>query len=400
MLEYENQMLLDLLHEDGLLIVAKGLGLERILVSLIQTYSDAGNLALVIGTSQNEEEYFISQLEARGVTPIPRSITSDNSVSERSLIYLDGGVLFITSRILVMDLLMNRIPSELITGIIVWKAHRIMESSQDAFILRLYRQKNKTGFVKALTSSPVSFTAGFCQVERVMRNLFVKKLYLWPRFQVDVKTCLEKYKPEVIELHLQMTSSMKQMQVAILDLITETVAELKRSNRTIDTEEFCTENAISKSFERMIKIQLEPIWHQLSTRTKQLVADLKVLRTILIYLTLYDCVTFYNLVNSLRTTEKAMQSAGWMLLNSTDTLFVNAKLRVFGAFKSPMKSNQTGPKTKPDIKEPQMEVNPKWLALSEVLDEVKTECEESKRLEKCLVVTADDRTAKQIKEFL
>lgn len=41
-------------------------------------------------------------------------------------------------------------------------------------------------------------------------------------------------------------------------------------------------------------------------------------------------MTFYNLVNSLRSTEKALQSSGWMLLNSAETLFLNAKLRVFG----------------------------------------------------------------------
>lgn len=89
-----------------------------------------------------------------------------------------------------------------------------------------------------------------------------------------------------------------------------------------------------------------------------------------------------------------------MLLNAADTLFVNAKLRVFGAFKSPVKG-QTGPKANSDIKEPQLEVNPKWVALSEILDEVKTETADSKNLlEKCLVVTADDRTAKQLKEYL
>lgn len=404
MLEYENQMLLDLLHEDGLLIAAKGLGLERILESLIITYNDPGNLVIVIGTTSREEEYVLSQLEGKGIVPLPRCVTADCSVSERSQIYHQGGVLFVTSRIMVMDLLMERAPVELITGFIVWKAHKILESCQEAFILRLYRQKNKTGFVKALTSSPLSFTAGFCHVERVMRNLFVKKLYLWPRFHMDVNACLEACKPEVVELHLQMTTPVKQIQMSLLDLITATVQELRRSNSTIDTEEFTPENAISKSFEKMLKVQLEPIWHQLSVRTKQLIADLKVLRTILVYLTQYDCVTFYNLVNSLRTTEKAMQSSGWMLLASTDSLFINAKLRVFGNMNSPTKKAkmevEATEKSKSEVIEPDLEVNPKWIALSEVLDEIRKEVQESKNLEKCLIVTYDDRTAQQIKEYL
>lgn len=69
-------------------------------------------------------------------------------------------------------------------GILVYRAHKIIESCQEAFILRLFRQKNKTGFIKAFTDKATSFSSGFCQVERVMRNLFVKKLYLWPRYNV------------------------------------------------------------------------------------------------------------------------------------------------------------------------------------------------------------------------
>ncbi|XP_047494472.1 DNA repair endonuclease XPF-like [Penaeus chinensis] len=403
MLEYENQMLLDLLHEDGLLVAAKGLGLERILISLIITYNDPGNLVLVIGTTSREEEYLLSQLEGQGVTPIPRCVTAECSVNERSQIYANGGVLFVTSRILVMDILMERAPVDLITGVIVWKAHKILESCQEAFILRLFRMKNKTGFVKGLSSSPLSFTAGFCHVERVMRNLFVKKLYLWPRFHMDVNACLEKCKPEVIELHLKMTTPVQQIQMAVLELITETVQELRRSNSTIDTEEFTPENAISKSFEKILKVQLEPIWHQLSSRTKMLIADLKVMRTVLLYLTQYDCVTFYNLVNSLRTTETAIQSSGWMFLGAAETLFVNSKLRVFGIAASPTKKSvreDNAKKLKKEYIDQNLEVNPKWLALSEVLAEVREEVQEGKNLEKCLVVTHDDRTSQQLKEYL
>ena len=53
-----------------------------------------------------------------------------------------------------------------------------MDSAQDSFILRLYRQKNKEGFIKAFSASPVSFSAGFCQVWRILlkkRSSFATK---------------------------------------------------------------------------------------------------------------------------------------------------------------------------------------------------------------------------------
>ena len=44
MLPFANTMFLDLLHEDGLLIAAKGLGIEEVFYSLLRVYSDPGNL--------------------------------------------------------------------------------------------------------------------------------------------------------------------------------------------------------------------------------------------------------------------------------------------------------------------------------------------------------------------
>lgn len=61
----------------------------------------------------------------------------------RELVYLSGGILFVTTRILVVDMLKNRVPIDKITGIVVLRAHNVLESCQEAFVLRLFRQKNK-----------------------------------------------------------------------------------------------------------------------------------------------------------------------------------------------------------------------------------------------------------------
>ena len=165
MLAYENEMFLTAMQEDGLTICAKGLGLENVFLNLVKVHSDPGNLVLVLGTNDQEETWIINQLESQGETHLPRRITTDISTTERQSVYLSGGVLFITTRILVVDFLMDRIPSNLITGLVVYRAHRIIDSCQEGFILRLYRQKNKTGFIKAFSGSPVSFSQGFCQVD-------------------------------------------------------------------------------------------------------------------------------------------------------------------------------------------------------------------------------------------
>lgn len=55
-----------------------------------------------------------------------------------------------STRILVVDLLKNRVPISHITGIIVLRAHSVLESCQEAFALRLYRQSNKVFLIEML----------------------------------------------------------------------------------------------------------------------------------------------------------------------------------------------------------------------------------------------------------
>uniref|UniRef100_A0A8D0L5D3 DNA repair endonuclease XPF n=1 Tax=Sphenodon punctatus TaxID=8508 RepID=A0A8D0L5D3_SPHPU len=409
-LEHENQIFLDLFHQDGLVICARGLGIDRILLRFLRLYCEPAGLVLVLNTSRAEEEYFIDQLRADGVVHLPRRVTNEITSNSRYEVYTQGGVIFATSRILVVDFLTDRIPSELITGILVYKAHRIIESCQEAFILRLFRQKNKKGFIKAFTDNATAFSTGFCQVERVMRNLFVRKLYLWPRFHIAVNSFLEKHKPEVVEIHASMTPAMLAIQSSILDILNACLRELKRYNPALEVEDLSLENAIGKPFDKTIRYYLDPLWHQLGAKTKSLVQDLKILRTLLQYLSQYDCVTFLNLLESLRATEKAFgQNSGWLFLDSSTSMFLNARARVYcvpddKASKKRKASEKTVVKEeKEPKKELVLESNPKWEALREVLKEIESENDTSEALGgpgQVLICASDDRTCAQLKEYI
>lgn len=307
---------------------------------------------------------------------------------------MSGGVLFITSRILVVDILRNQIPTHIITGIIVNHAHKVTDGSTEAFILRLYRERNKTGFIKALSNSPQMFVGGFCQVERIMKNLFVRKLYLWPRFHVTVCASLDKHKPDVVELHQKMSPSMVMMQSAILDVMSACLQELKKANKSLEADLLTVETGISKAFDQMIRIQLEPMWHQLSSQTKQLISDLKTLRSLLSFLTQYDCVTFYKYLESIRSSsDKTLNKhSAWMFLDATDNLFACAQARVFG---DGQKKGAKRPKL--EISEPMLEENSKWKLLSDILDEIQQDTLASDQ-SKVLVVASDDRTCNQLRE--
>ncbi|XP_002918113.1 DNA repair endonuclease XPF [Ailuropoda melanoleuca] len=410
LLEYERQLVLELLDADGLVVCARGLGADRLLYHFLRLHCHPACLVLVLNTQPAEEEYFINQLKVEGVEHLPRRVTNEITSNSRYEVYTQGGVIFATSRILVVDFLTDRIPSDLITGILVYRAHRIIESCQEAFILRLFRQKNKRGFIKAFTDNAVAFDTGFCHVERVMRNLFVGKLYLWPRFHVAVNSFLEQHKPEVVEIHVSMTPAMLAIQTAILDILNACLKELKCHNPSLEVEDLSLENAIGKPFDKTIRHYLDPLWHQLGAKTKSLVQDLKILRTLLQYLSQYDCITFLNLLESLRATEKAFgQNSGWLFLDSSTSMFVNARARVYHL--PDAKMNKKGKMSeKMEIKEEQetkkelvLESNPKWEALTEVLKEIEAENKESEALGgpgQVLICASDDRTCSQLREYI
>uniref|UniRef100_A0A8B9KFS5 DNA repair endonuclease XPF n=1 Tax=Astyanax mexicanus TaxID=7994 RepID=A0A8B9KFS5_ASTMX len=399
LLEYETEMFLSLFSSDGLLVCAEGLGIDRILLQFMKVYSEEGSLVLLLNTTIPEQEYFTEQLRAEGVSHLPQTVTSDVQSSERYNVYTQGGVQFVTSRILVVDFLTDKIPAHLISGILVYRAHKIIESCQEAFILRLYRQKNKTGFIKAFTDKATAFSTGFCQVERVMRNLFVKKLFLWPRFQASVNTVLERHKPDVVELHVSLTPAMRTIQSSILDIMNACLKELKRYNPTLEAEDLSLENTLGNAFEKTIRHYLDPLWHQLGAKTKSLVQDLKILRTLLLYLTQYDCVTFLNLLESLRSSQKNFGSnSGWLFLDSSTSMFVNARSRVYRIpeSKKKLKVGEVDQKTKLVL-----EKNPKWEALTEVLQEIEKENSSSEHEPgRVLICASDDRTCAQLKEYI
>uniref|UniRef100_A0A3Q2PQ15 DNA repair endonuclease XPF n=1 Tax=Fundulus heteroclitus TaxID=8078 RepID=A0A3Q2PQ15_FUNHE len=411
LLEFETEMFLSLFESDGLLVAAEGLGIDRLLLQFMRVYSEEGSLVLLLNTSTPEQEYFTEQLRVEGVSHLPRTVTSDVQSAERYNVYSEGGVLFVTSRILVVDFLTDRIPAHLISGILVYRAHKIIESCQEAFILRLFRQKNKTGFIKAFTDKATAFSSGFCQVERVMRNLFVKKLYLWPRFQASVKAALDRHKPEVVELHVSLTPAMKAIQSSILDIMGACLKELKRYNPSLEAEDLSLENTLGNAFEKMIRHYLDPLWHQLGAKTKALVQDLKVLRVLLLYLTQYDCVTFLNLLESLRCSQKSFGSnSGWLFLDSSTSMFVNARSRVYRIPDSKKKLRLGGETEKQKSssasevqRELVLEKSPKWEVLTEVLKEIEEENRSSEHgsgAGRVLICASDDRTCAQLQQLI
>jgi len=413
-LEYQQHLFQELRKEDELVVLAKGLGLMRLVTNLLHSYDAAGsNLIIVVGAEDRENAWLgeaLAEHAAISMAPKARGLTVVNtdftSVAARERMYAQGGVYSITSRILVVDLLTTLLDPERITGMIVLHADKVIATSLEAFILRIYRQKNKVGFLKAFSDSPDPFTIGFSPLATMMRNLFLRKASLWPRFHVTVAGSLEgKKKAEVIELEVPMTDSMRDIQQAIMECVEVSIQELKKGNTGLEMDDWNLDSALLKNFDVMVRRQLDPNWHRVSWKTKQIVSDLTVLRSMLHSVLAYDSVSFLQHLDTIHAAHSPQPGSTrqtqppWMFLESAHTIFNTAKQRVYASNAKPNEN------TTIDSLRPVLEEQPKWAVLGEVLEEIDRDLYFEPPLRDdsngtILIMCSDTATCRQLREYL
>jgi DNA excision repair protein ERCC-4 len=395
-------------------ILARGLGLLRLVTNLLHSYDAAGNnLILIVGADERENGWIGEALaehaaismsaKARGLSVVNTDLMS---VGTREKMYAQGGIFSITSRILVVDLLTSLLDPETITGLVVLHADRIVATSLEAFILRIYRQRNKVGFLKALSDNPEPFTTGFAPLSTMMRNLFLRNVSLWPRFQVVVAQALEgKKKAEVIELEVPMSDSMRDIQNAIMECVEISIGELKKANAGLDMEDWNVDSALHKQFDMVVRRQLDPVWHRVSWKTKQIVNDLTVLRGMLHTLLTYDAVSFNRHLDTILAAHSPppgstrQNQSPWLFLDAAHTIFDTAKRRVYTG-KAPKGETETL-----DALRPVLEEQPKWAVLAEVLDEIDRDLYFNPVVKDdsngtILIMCSDTAQCRQLREYL
>ncbi|KAF8247417.1 DNA repair protein [Wilcoxina mikolae CBS 423.85] len=419
-LAFQQEIFNDVRAEDQLVILARGLGLLRIVTNLLHSYDAAeDNLVLVVGAWELETDWIGEALaEQNAISKAPKArglniITTDAmSVEGRRKTYARGGVFAVTSRILQVDLLTELLPLEKITGVVVLHAEKVTATSSEAFILRLYRQKNKDGFIKAFSDNPEPFTSGFAPLATMMRNLHLSMPTLWPRFHLSVAESLEIKKPEVIELNVTMTEAMQQIQTSILQCIETSLSEIKKGNsKELDVEDWNVESALHKMFDVIVRRQLDPVWHRVSWKTKQIVGDLKELREMLNYLVSYDSVSFYQYLEGILATQSTnsggqgrQNQSPWLFLDAAQIIFNIAKNRAYSGNVNKSKVDNDDGGVYPELI-PVLEEQPKWASLSAILDEIERDVHFNASFTDTsygtvLVMCSDAKECRQLREYL
>ncbi|MCL7022586.1 hypothetical protein MKW94_013024 [Papaver nudicaule] len=399
MVQFHEHIISDLLEEDptsknngGLVILSSCLAVHKLIASLLTLHSSTEGTLLILNSTPSQRSSIIQCLELQNHTNLPLEITSELSQTHRHSLYTSSSAFFITSRILIVDLLNDKVPTSLIAGIIILNAHNLNETCTESFIVRLFRGLNKVSYVRAFSDKPNAMVAGFGKTERIMKCLFMRKLHLWPRFQVYVSQDLEKDPPVVVDVRVGMSGLMKGIQKAVIEAMDACLKELKKTNK-VDVDDLTVENGLFKSFDEIVRRQLDPIWHVLGKKTKQLVMDLKTLRKLLDYLVRYDAVTYLKYLDTLRVSEGVRSI--WILADSSHKIFEYAKMRVYrlvqangekltvpnksvGNKKMKAKEDNSSEKEVTNassgvVIEEVLEEAPKWKVLREILEEIEEE---------------------------
>lgn len=415
-LDFQQDIFHSLRAEDELLILARGLGLLRLVTNLLHSYDASGhNLVILVGAEDRENDWVGESLaehaavsgsaKCRGMQLVNTDMTN---VTQRERMYKRGGICSITSRILIVDFLSGLLDPATVTGLIVLHAERVAATSLEAFIVRIFRQKNKKGFLKAFSDQPEPFTSGFQPLTNILRNLFLRKPVLYPRFHVGVAKSLEgKRKAEVIELEVPMTEAMRNIQSAVLECVEVSIAELKKMNTGIIDLDFSVDSALHRSFDSIVRRQLDPVWHRASFRTKMIVRDLTMLRTILHSLLAYDAVEFNRYLDTVLAASQPPPGSSrkevspWLFLDAASVLLDNAKGRVYTG------KITDGPLANVEHEglNPVLEELPKWSLLAEILEEIERDVyfnpqPQDESSGSILIMCGDHGTCRQLREYL
>ncbi|KAE8818498.1 DNA repair endonuclease UVH1 [Hordeum vulgare] len=344
MLPFEEQAVADLLEDPngGLVVVSAGLPLASLAAALLlhlhhQSTSSSpspsssggsggGGCFLILSAPDALKDQIRRRLVESQLLQV-HDVASDVPAANRRALYSsgEGAALFLTARVLAADLLTSHLLPSRVRALLLLAAHRSSDVSADAFIARLLRQHRLLP-VYAFSDRPHAMVAGFAKAERTMKSLYIRRLHLWPRFHVLAAADLERSPPEVIDVRVPMTNPMAGIQAAILDAMDACLKELRRTYK-VDVEDLTIDKGLFKSFDEIVRRQLDPIWHTLGKKTKQLVADLRTLRKLLDYLGRYDAVTYLKYLDTLRVSE-GVRSV-WMLAESSHKIFELAKRRVY-----------------------------------------------------------------------
>lgn len=233
---------------------------------------------------------------------IPVVITSELKLSTRLQHYKEGGVIIITSRILICDLLKDRIRSNNIKNIYIYESDKLHNHCSEIFICNLLKEKNENAKIICLTDNSNMINTYSSNnnnsLYHICMDLKVDNVILYPRFEKRVIKCVEEHPTEVIQFKQDMSEKMKKLELLLIRIIDDCIKGMKLENNTLFQQNqkdisFDKKNYLNNRFMKRLENVLERC--KLKYKYNDTMNYIKSIHSLLKYLITTDCVTFYEI---------------------------------------------------------------------------------------------------------
>eukprot|EP00733_Pompholyxophrys_punicea_P000256 Pompholyxophrys_punicea_v1_NODE_56_length_4190_cov_12.775333.p1 type:complete len:722 gc:universal NODE_56_length_4190_cov_12.775333:938-3103(+) len=209
MLQYEKDMLKSVSEESSLVISAGGLNILNTVQRLASLYGNPQSLLILLNLQPQDLEYLL-RAKIKNFTDVSRL-----TIAQRRLAYKRGGIFHGTSRVLITDFVNGNIDVEKISSIVILNVECVREDGTEAFILHIFRERNRPGLIRAFTNSPLQLSRQ--SLFSVSKFLNTPKIVLYPRFHKEVAASLSQL--EATQVFIKQSQFIEEIALLVIDLI-------------------------------------------------------------------------------------------------------------------------------------------------------------------------------------
>ncbi|KAH7647574.1 ERCC4 domain-containing [Cryptosporidium bovis] len=376
-------------NKSCLLILSRGLGVYNVIYNFLYNLDiKLGKCVLLLNLSVHEIESFIlfvknmdNELTKSG-SEIEKNtlllnrigvINSETNLQKRTLLYKNGGIYVITSRILLTDALSHKLELSLVDGIIVANAESLNGRNwNDAFILQLFKNENSEGFIKGISQRSEYLIHGYFGPGIAMRYLGTMTMCLYSRQNKLVEESLTQSKNiKVIEKSVKATEYFYLIQKCLILLIEKGLNEILKLDRTLEISMSDLLYTSTCKLQSKIESITQDLWTTMTQKHKQLLKDILILRNLLEMLYLLDSSIFFLYLELIRYSK--IIDTSWILTPEFESLFKASRSRVFKINKLGSKELGVSERLEFTLS---LEVNPIYIQLMDLLLEMSDELSE------------------------
>ncbi|GFE55531.1 DNA repair protein [Babesia ovis] len=260
--------------------------------------------------------------------PMPTFIDGLVSAQDRERKYIEGGIISIPSRMLLVDLLTAKLAPELVSGIVIVNAHRMTHDYNIPFLIKLVRSRNRLAFVKAITDN-VTAMRDEGKLTFTLKSMFTSDCFIFPR----CGSCFDSFlndpmmQPETFEVNLKLSETAKHIHNTIVQVLQRLITDLQRQSgqelETLDMNALMYTSNVKRLLTNALqKASLSASEYHINRSMTSLVN----LRILLEQLLNMDAISFLIFAESMKSAEG---DSHWLWTSYGNTIYKLATARVY-----------------------------------------------------------------------